>query len=255
MSGAAADHGHQIAMTTMPSTAAGSIASMKRPSRDIATRMPKARASIRKTYASVPSAARMPKAPITREPIASPKPIAGEHTRRHRWLRILLESADEAEQQDRHRDREWPILGVHEHVADIEWAGRQQDKRKEARARSADSPAGAPHHQQSDNPDQRASQPPGFEQRERENFCGKRCDQVEPAAIHVEVDPGERALIAEPGSKEGYQEVAVFGVRVVVPAEPVIAERKQRDNGCNGQHSDGEAVVERWRPSEAARAT
>ncbi len=109
-------------------------------------------------------------------------------------------------------------------------------------ARPADAPADPPGDEQSENSDGGAHQPAGLEQRERQNLGGKRREQIEAAAVVVEVHPRQRALVAQTRSVECEQEIAVFGMGVVVPAQPIVAKRQQRDDAHDAEHRDGEPV-------------
>ena len=62
------------------------------------------------------------------------------------------------------------------------------------------------------------------------------------AAVHVEIDERERAPIGKARAVQRQQQVAVLRVGVVVPAEPVVAERERRDRGDDEQHADGHNV-------------
>ncbi len=55
------------------------------------------------------------------------EPDTGERDGRRRNARVFLECAHEAEQRNRHGDRERAVLGVDEHVAVIERAGGEQE--------------------------------------------------------------------------------------------------------------------------------
>ena len=55
------------------------------------------------------------------------------------------------------------------------------------------------------------------------------CRHVEAAAIHVEIGEGERGGVLEAGAVHPQQQVGIFGVGIVVPAEAVIAEGQARD--------------------------
>jgi Ribonuclease G/E len=58
---------------------------------------------------------------------------------------------------------------------------------------------------------------------------------VEAAAIHVEIGERQRAGVLEAGTIHPQQQVGIFGVRVVVPAQPVVTEGQARDNGDHCQ--------------------
>src|SRR5262249_15202468 len=67
------------------------------------------------------------------------------------------------------------------------------------------------------------------------------------AAVIVEVHPRQGAAVGEARGVELEQQVAVFGVDVVVPAQPVGAEGGERDGG------DGSESCERDAGSDAGR--
>jgi len=71
----------------------------------------------------------------------------------------------------------------------------------------------------------------------------QRCGHVEAAAVHVEIGEGQRAGVGEAAAEHLQQQVRIFGVGVVVPAEPVITERQAGDNGDDGQNREGEVVA------------
>ena len=77
--------------------------------------------------------------------------------------------------------------------------------------------------------DDRAGQPARLEHAERQDLCEQRGREIEAAAVYVEIDPGQRAPVGEARGVERQQQVAVFGVGVVVPAEAVVAEGRERD--------------------------
>ena len=112
--------------------------------------------------------------------------------------RIFFERAHQAEQQDRHRDRERRVLRVHEHVPVILRAGRQQDERDQAGERAADAAADPPDHEQSEDADRGAEQPARLEHAERQNLRERRREEVEAAAVIVEIDERQRARSANP---------------------------------------------------------
>ena len=97
---------------------------------------------------------------------------ASERAGREAGSRILLEGAHQTKQQERHRCRERGVLGVHETVADIKRAGREQDERQKSSKRPTEAAAGAPSRDQSDEADRRAKKAARLEQRERQNLGG-----------------------------------------------------------------------------------
>jgi len=97
-------------------------------------------------------------------------------------------------------------------VADIEGARCQQDESREARQRAADATASPPGRNQSEQSDQRAYEPPRLEQRERGQLGGKRGQHVEAAAIHIEIDEGEGAVVGKARAIKCQQQLAVFGM-------------------------------------------
>ena len=109
----------------------------------------------------------------------------------------------------------------------------------------------APGDQETRNADDGADQAPRLVDIERQDFCRKRREDIEAAAIHVQIDEGERALIGEAGSIKRDQQVTVLHVRIVVPAEAVIAKGQRRDRRYDDQHADGQSVE----PLPCARAS
>ncbi len=102
--------------------------------------------------------------------------------------------------------------------------------------------------EKSDNPDRGADEAARLEQIERQDLGDERREHVEAAAIGVEIDEGERALIAEARCVEAQQQAAIFGVGVVVPAEPVVAEREGGDDRDGGEHRKRQGVGKPRRP-------
>ncbi len=141
-----------------------------------------------------------------------------------RGLRVFLGEAHEAQHQDHHRDRERRILRVHEHVPVEGRAERQQQQRGKSGQRAADAAAEPPRHRKPDDADDGADQAAGFKQFERDDLVQQRRRHVEAAAIHIEVGKRQRAGVLETGAVHLQQQVGVFGVGIIVPAEPVIAE-------------------------------
>ena len=74
------------------------------------------------------------------------------------------------------------------------------------------------------------------------NLGGERRSHVESAAVEVEVDERERAPVGKSGRVERQQQLAVLRMRVVVPAEPIVAEGQRHDDGNQRQRAEGEAV-------------
>ena len=167
-------------------------------------------------------------------------PTSASGRQRHAW--ILLQGAHRAEQEDRHCDREGGILRVHEHMAVVERTGGEQRERHKPRERPARSPADAPRDQESDNSHRRANQAAGLEQRERQQLGGERRKQVEATAVIVQVHPRQRALVAEARGVELEQQIAVFGVGVVVPTQTVVAKRQKREDAHNPHDQESERI-------------
>ena len=107
----------------------------------------------------------------------------------------------------------------------VERAGREKDEGDQPREGAGDTAREAPGGGKPDQPDGGAHQPPRLEQRERQDFCGERRRHVEPAAVFVKIDEMQRARVDKAGAVERKQQLAVLGVRVIVPAEAVVAER------------------------------
>src|SRR5262249_37012214 len=62
------------------------------------------------------------------------------------------------------------------------------------------------------------------------------------AAIQVKIDERERAGVAKSRAVQREQHVAVLGMGIVVPAEPVVAEGQGRGQGEGGEDGNGETV-------------
>ena len=132
-------------------------------------------------------------------------------------------------------------------------AQRQQQQRREAGQRAADAAAKPPRHTQADDADDGAEQAAGFKQFEWNDLVQKGGRHVETAAIHIEIGERERAGVPEPGTVHLEQEVGIFGVGVVVPAQSVITKGETRDQGNSAQHDEREIIAgpfnraPRWR--------
>ena len=156
---------------------------------------------------------------------------------------IFLRQPDQAEHQDHHRNREWRVLRVHEHVPVEGRAQRQQQQRRESGERAADAAAEPPRHGKADQADDGAEQAAGFEQFQRDDLVQQCGRHVEAAAIHVEIGERQRGGVLETGPVHAQQQIGIFGVGVVVPAQSVITEGQARDQADHGQHGDGEVVA------------
>ena len=149
---------------------------------------------------------------------------------------IFLRQPHQAEHQHDHRHRKRRVFWIHEHVAVEGRAQCEQQERRESRKRSADAARQPPRYRKADKADDGAKQAARLEQFERNDLVQQRRRHVEAAAIHVEIGERQRGLILEAAAIHPQQQVGIFGVRVVVPAEAVIAERKSRDDGDDAQH-------------------
>src|SRR5262245_20245386 len=114
-------------------------------------------------------------------------------------------------------------------MPDKQRAAGEEGQRYQPGNRAADAARGAPYDDQSNETDYGAQQSARLEYGERQNLGGERGEEVEAAAIHVEIDEGERPLVGEAGRVKGDQEIAIFGVGVVVPAEAIVAKGGSRD--------------------------
>ena len=95
-------------------------------------------------------------------------------------------------------------------------------------------------------PNRGPDQPPRLEQIERQHLGGERRRHVEAAAIFVEIDEGERAVVGKARAVEREQQVAILRMGVVVPAEAVVAERYRRDRlRPHGEDDNGKPVGSR----------
>jgi hypothetical protein len=113
--------------------------------------------------------------------------------------RILFKRPDQPQQHDDHGDRERRVLGVDEHVAVVERAGREKQQSQQAGERASKSASDPPGDRKPDQPDRGAAQPARLEQIERQNLGGERGQHVEPAAVGVQIDERERAPVAKSG--------------------------------------------------------
>ena len=184
---------------------------------------------------------------------------ADDQDRARRGRRIFLDQPHQAQHQHDHRDREWRVLRVHEHVAVEGRAQHEQQQRRKARERTADAAAEPPRHRKPDHADDGAEQAAGLEQFERNDLVQQRGRHVEAAAIHVEIGERQRGGVLEAGAVHPQQQVGIFGVGIVVPAEAVIAERQASNQRDHAQHNDGEVIAcpfdraPRWRVDGRSR--
>ena len=179
---------------------------------------------------------------MTREPTASPTPMPQSATVAGVALRIFLEGTHDAQQRNDAGNRERPVLGVDEHMSVVERTGGQQDQSDQAGERTANAPAEPPGDEEADDADRRAHQTARLEQAERQDFGSERGEEIETAAVHVEIDERQRALVRKAGRKERYQKVAILRMGVVVPAEAVVAKRRRGDHTGEHQHADGAKI-------------
>ena len=128
-------------------------------------------------------------------------------------------------------------------------AQRQQQQRRQPGKRAADAAAEPPCHRKTDQADDGAEQAAGFKQFERDDLVQQCCGHVEAAAIHIEVGERQRAGILEAGTVHAQQEIGVFGVGVIIPAQSIVAEGQARDQSDRRQDYDGEIIA---RPTHRA---
>ncbi|MGY3080880.1 hypothetical protein ACVWZZ_007288 [Bradyrhizobium sp. LM6.10] len=168
---------------------------------------------------------------------------ADDQDRARRRLRIFFGEADQTQHQDDHGHREGRILRIHEHVAVEDRAECEQQERGKSRKGATDAAAEPPRHRKPDHADDGADQTARLEQLERNHLVQESRDHVEAAAIHVEVGEGECRGVLETGTEHAQQQVGIFSVGVVVPAEPVVAEGQACNDGDRSQHQHGEIVA------------
>ena len=80
--------------------------------------------------------------------------------------------------------------------------------------------------------------------RERQNLAASAASRSKPPPYIVEVDEGQRAPVGKSRGVERQQQIAIFGMGVVVPAEPVVAERRERDDAASAASSADRNSVE-----------
>lgn len=161
--------------------------------------------------------------------------------RRGGW--IFLDQTDQAHDQDHHRHGERRVLWIHEHVAVEGRAQCQQQQRRQSRQRAADTARQAPGYGQADDADDRTEHPARLEQFERNDLVQQGRSHVEAAAVHIQVGKRQRAGVLEPGLVHPQQEIGIFSVGVVVPAQAVIAEGEAGDDGDHAEDEEGEIVA------------
>jgi hypothetical protein len=75
---------------------------------------------------------------------------------------MFLSQTDKTEHQDHHRDGEWRILWIHEHVPIEGGTQRQQQQRGKSCKRATHTPAKPPGDRKADHADDGAEQAAGF---------------------------------------------------------------------------------------------
>ena len=138
----------------------------------------------------------------------------------HPW--ILIECTYLREQKKCHSHRKGRVLGIYEHVAVVERARRQKRERHKTCERTSHAAASAPGDKQPKHSNCRAQQTTGRKQRQGQDFRGRCGKEIETAAVVVQVHPRQGAPVMQAGGVVAEQEVAVFGMGVVVPAQAVI---------------------------------
>ena len=98
---------------------------------------------------------------------------------------------------------------------------------------------------------QPAAQTPVLEKAERQNLCGKRRGHVESAAVLVEIDEGKLPLVRKARRVEREQQIAVFGMGIVIPSQAVIAKRQCRDKRDDDKGNKSRSIGEQVRRSPA----
>ncbi|MGY4297207.1 hypothetical protein ACVWXN_005302 [Bradyrhizobium sp. i1.4.4] len=122
-------------------------------------------------------------------------------------------------------------------------AEREQQERGKTGKGPADAAAEPPRHRKPDHADHGAEHASRLEQLERNDLVQESRDHVEAAAIHVEIRERERRGVPEAGTEHAQQQVGIFSVGVIVPAEPVVAEGQACNDGDRSQHQHGEIVA------------
>ena len=122
-------------------------------------------------------------------------------------------------------------------------AQRQQQQRCEPGQRATDAPRQPPGHGKADQADDGTKQAARFKQFERNDLVQQGRRHIEAAAIHVEIGERQRAGVLEAGTVHPQQQVGIFGVRVVVPAQSVVTEGQARDKRDHGQRKYGKIVA------------
>src|SRR5262249_48585243 len=168
---------------------AGTSARTKRPSRAPAERIPRARESSAKMKASAASASIPPNAPIMRDPNASPKPAPTRAP-------LAIDTRGYSSKTRTRLSRKIAIATAKGESFGCMNGGGERGGRGGRRPRAmppARGPAGAPADPPgADQPQtsaRRAHQAAGLEQRERQKLGGKRREQIEAAAVVIEIHP------------------------------------------------------------------
>ena len=97
-----------------------------------------------------------------------------------RRARIVVECAHQAEQQQRHGDRERRVLRIHEHLSVVERAGGDEEERDQPGDRAAEAASDPPRGDDADQADCRADQPARLEQAERQILAASAASMSNP---------------------------------------------------------------------------
>ena len=103
-------------------------------------------------------------------------------------MRIFLQGAHDTEQRYRHDHRKRRVLGVHEHVAVVKRAGREQKECNQAGQGSADPAPQPPGYKQANQAHGGAHEASRLERTERKNLRGERGEKIKPAPVLVQID-------------------------------------------------------------------
>ena len=143
-----------------------------------------------------------------------------------------------------HRGREWDIFGMVEHRAIPGPAERQHQCSDEAGAWTGDRPCGRPGGRNAADAGECAQQMAQFIKVERDDLGDKRGDDVEQAAIEVEIVEVEQREVSHAAGVVGDDQFAVVLLHAFIIADAIVAK---------GQHDDGEEQSHQTRRRHAIR--
>src|SRR5207237_9176868 len=120
--------------------------------------------------------------------------------------------------------------------------GEQEEEREQAGARPAERAAELPAAGETNEADKAVQQVPGLIDAKRREFVQSRRDHVEGGAVIVEIEPAERAMIAEQRQVVVEREIAVPVMDVLVPGDAVIGKGQEDEKAGGAQQRQGKRI-------------